>query len=83
MSPHDVEHSLQVCEVIAFVTAFHGDVIDVAFYGFTYMLVEDHVHGALICCTSVLQAEGHYCVAVYSTDVLKVVCFSSSGYIFI
>ena len=80
---HDVEHSLQACVVIAFVTALHDDIIDVAFYGFTYMLVEDRVHDALICRTSVLQAEGHYCVVVYSHRRPEGVCFSSSGYIFI
>jgi len=66
VSPHDVEHSLQVCKGIAFVTAFHGDIIDIALYGPAYMLMEDRVHGTLICRTSVLQAEGHYCVAEYS-----------------
>jgi len=54
MSSHDVEHSPQVREVIAFVAAFHGDVIDVAFYGLTYMLVKDRIHGTLICHTNVL-----------------------------
>jgi len=33
VSPHDVEHSFQVCEVTAFVTTFHGDIIYMAFYG--------------------------------------------------
>jgi len=66
MSLHDVEHSFQVCEVIAFVATFHGDIIEIAFYGLAYMLMEDRIHGALICRTGVLQAKGHYCVAVYS-----------------
>ena len=63
--PHDVEHSFHVYEVIAFVATFHSDIIDIAFYGLTYMLMEDRIHGALIGCTSVLQAEGHHYVAVY------------------
>ena len=46
MSPHDVEHSLQVCEMIAFVAAFHGDIIDIAFYDLAYMLMEDRIHSA-------------------------------------
>jgi len=66
VSPHDIEHSLQVSEVIAFVMAFHGDIIDIAFYGLVYMLMEDHIHGTLICRTNILQAEGHHCIAVYS-----------------
>ena len=52
--------------MIAFVATFHGDIINIAFYGLAYMLMEDHIHGPLICRTSVLQAEGHYCVAEYS-----------------
>jgi len=52
--------------MIAFVMAFHSDIIDIAFYGLTYMLMEDHIRGVLIGCTSVIQAKGHYCVAVYS-----------------
>jgi len=58
MSLHDVKHSLQVCEMIAFVATFHGDIINVAFYGFTYMLVEDRIHGTLICRTSVFKTKG-------------------------
>jgi len=65
VSPHDAEHSFQVCEMIAFIAAFHSDIIDIAFYDLVYMLVEDHIHRALISCTSVLQAKGHHCVAVY------------------
>ena len=49
MSPHDVEHSPQVGEVIAFVKAFRGDIIDIAFYDLVYMLMEDGIHDALIC----------------------------------
>ena len=30
------------------------------------MIMEDHIHSTFICRTSVLQAKGHYCVAVYS-----------------
>ena len=83
VSPHDVEHSLQVCEVIAFVAAFHDDVIDVSFYGLIYMLVKDRIHGALICHTNIFQAEGHYCVAIYTYRPPKDVCLSSLWYIFI
>ena len=36
VSLHDVEHSLQVCEVITFVVAFHSDIIDIAFYDLAY-----------------------------------------------
>ena len=66
VSAHVVEHSFQVCEVIAFVAIFHCDIIDIAFYDLAYMLIKDHIHDALIYRTSVLQAKGHYCVAVYS-----------------
>ena len=66
VSPHDIEYSFQVCEVTAFVVTFHGDIIDIEFYGLEYMLMEDRIHGALICCTGIFQAEGHYRVAVYS-----------------
>jgi len=44
--------------MIAFVMTFHGNIIDVAFYGLTYMLMEERIHGALIGCTSVLQTKG-------------------------
>jgi len=59
-------YSFQVYEMITFVTTIHSDIIDVAFYGLTYMLIEDRIHGALIGCTSVLQAKGYYCEVVYS-----------------
>ena len=51
--------------MIAFVTAFHSDIIDIAFYDFMYMLMEDHIHGILISCATILLAKRHYCVAVY------------------
>jgi len=57
VNPHDVEHFFQICEMIAFVAAFHSDIIDIAFYGLAYMLIEDHIHGVLIGYTSVLQAK--------------------------
>jgi len=66
VSLHDVKHSFQVCEVIAFVATFHDDIIDILFYGLVYMLIEDRIHGTLICCTNILQAKGHYYVTVYS-----------------
>ena len=47
------------------------------------MLMEDRINGALICRTSILQAKGHYCVAVSSQMRPENVCFSSSGYILI
>jgi len=65
-SLHDVEHSFRVCKMIAFVVTFYDDIIDIAFYGLVYILMEDHIHGTLICHTSVLQAKGHYCIAVHS-----------------
>ena len=83
VGPYDVERSLQVCEMIAFVMPFHSDIIDVAFYSLTYMFMEDRIHGVLIGCSRVLQAKGHYCVAVYSQRCPERVCFSSSGCIFI
>jgi len=58
VSLHDVEHSFQVCEMIAFVTAFHSNIVDGAFYSLTYMPMEDRIHGALISCISILQARG-------------------------
>jgi len=45
MSPHDVEHSFQACEMIAFVATFNGYIINIAFYGLTYMFIEDRIHG--------------------------------------
>ena len=30
------------------------------------MLVEDHIHGTLACCTCILQVKSHHCVAVHS-----------------
>ena len=69
--------------MIAFVMIFHDDIIDIAFYDLAYMLMEDRIHGTLICRATVLQAERHYCIVVTPTDILKDVCFSSSGYIFI
>jgi len=65
VASHDVKHSPQVCEVIALVATLHGDVINVAFYSLIYMLEEDCIHGTFICSISVLQAEGHHCIAVY------------------
>jgi len=32
VSSHDVKHSFQVCEMIAFVTTFHSNIINIAFY---------------------------------------------------
>jgi len=66
VSLHDVEYSFQVCEMIAFVAAFHDVIINIALYGLAYMLMEDRIHDTLICRTNILQAKGHYCVAVYS-----------------
>jgi len=34
--------------MITFVTVFHNNIIDVAFYSLTYMLMEDRIYGALI-----------------------------------
>ena len=61
--------------MIAFVAAFHGDIINIAFYGLVYMLMEDRIHGALICRTSVLKIKGNYCVEVSPKGILKDVCF--------
>jgi len=58
MRPYDVEYSLQICYVITFIVAFHYNIIYVAFYG--HMLVEDRIHGALVCRTCILQAKGHH-----------------------
>jgi len=55
---HDVEHSPQVREVIAFVETFHGDVIDLAFYGLTYMLVKDRIYGTLIVAPAFFKPKG-------------------------
>jgi len=38
VSPHDVEHSFQIREMIGFIAAFHSDIIDIAFYVLAYML---------------------------------------------
>jgi len=83
MSPHDVEHFSQVCEMITFVTAFYSGIISIAFYGLTYMLMEDRIHGVLISCTSILQAKRHYYVAVYSQRRLERCVPFILGYIFI
>ena len=66
MSPHNVEHSLQICKMIAFVATFHCNIIDVAFYSLACMLVEVFVHGMLICQTCILQAKGYHDAVVHS-----------------
>jgi len=37
---------------------FHGNIIDIVFYGLAYMLMEDHTHSVLICRSSIFQAKG-------------------------
>ena len=59
MHLHYVEYSLQICYVITFVAALDCNIIYIAFYGLTYMLVEDHIHGVLVCHICILQAKGH------------------------
>ena len=44
VSPHDVEHSFSICKMITFVATFHSDILDIAFYGLAYMLMEDRIH---------------------------------------
>jgi len=58
MCPHDVEYSLQICKMVAFIAAFHCKIIYVAFYGLAYMIMEDRIHSLLIGCSDVLQSEG-------------------------
>jgi len=49
--------------MIAFVTAFHSDIIDITFYDLMYMLMEDRIHGVLISYTSILQAKEYLSVS--------------------
>ena len=58
----NIEHFLQICEMITFVVTLHSNIVDVAFYDFAYMIMKDYVHGTLIYCVCILQTEGHYCV---------------------
>ena len=64
MRLHDIEYCLQICYVITFGTAFHCNIVYVAFYCFAYMLVENCIHGSLVCCPCILQFEGHDSIAV-------------------
>jgi len=57
---YDVEYSLQICYVIAFVVAFHYNIIYVALYGLTYVLVENYINHMLVCYPRVLQSERHH-----------------------
>jgi len=52
--------------MIAFVATLHSNIVDLAIYGFAYMLVKDCVNGTLICWAHILQTEGHHCVTVDS-----------------
>ena len=52
--------------MIAFVVTLHSNIVDMAFYDFVYMLVEDCVHDMLICCGRILRTVGHHCVIVDS-----------------
>ena len=87
VSPHDVEHSFQVCKVTIFVMNFHGDIINIAFYGVAYMLMEDRIYGALICRTDVLQAKGHYLLAQRPIALVSMMInscsYSTNDFVFI
>jgi len=83
MRSHDVEYSLQICNMITFVADLHCNIIYIALYALAYMLVEDRIRGTLVCCICVLQSKRYYCVAFTPSGVLKDVCFSSSEYILI
>ena len=66
MHLHDVEYSLQICYVITFVAVPYCNIIYIALYDLAYMLTEDRIHDALVCCTCILQAKKHHGVAVHS-----------------
>jgi len=51
--------------MIAFVATLHCIIVDVAFYDLVYMIMEDCIHGILICYPDILQAEGHHSVAIH------------------
>jgi len=65
MRPHDVEYSLQICNVIVFSMALYYNIVHVVFYSLVYMLMEYCIHCSLICCPLILQAEGHHDVAIH------------------
>jgi len=65
MHPHDIKYRLQICYMIAFVKAFHYNVIYVAFHYFAYMLMKNCIHSSMICYPCVLQSEGHDSIAIH------------------
>ena len=65
MRPLNIEYCLHIYYVIAFGTAFHYNIIYVAFHYFAYMLVENCIHSSLVCCVRILQSEGHHSIAVH------------------
>ena len=65
MSLHYVEHRYQVTKMVILIAAFNSNVVDIAFYHFSEMIVEDCTQCSLIGCSGVLQSEGHHSVTVY------------------
>ena len=64
MSSHDVKNHLQVSYVITLSATFYCNIINITFYRFAYLLLENGVHGPLIGCPRILQSEGHDGIAV-------------------
>ena len=64
VSPHDVEHSFQICEMITLLRLFTAICQHSILWSYVYAH-EDRIHGVLISCTSIPQVKGHHCVAVY------------------
>ena len=58
--------------MIAFVVALLCNIVYVAFYGLAYMLMEDNIHGPLVCCLCIRQAKGHHGVALPPSGILKI-----------
>ena len=75
MRSYDIEYCLQIGYVITFGTAFHCNVVDVAFHYFMHVFMENCIHSSLICCPHVLQSEGHDSITIYPQwhpDILRI-----------
>lgn len=58
--------------------SFDGKIIYKALNSLVQLLLEDNVHDALIGCTNIFQSKGHLNVTIYSSGILKAMCFLSS-----
>ena len=63
MTPHEIEHCLQILDVIFLVAAFHNQIINVTFDCFPEMFLENLSHRSLVCGTGILQTERHHRIA--------------------